>query len=319
MMGTLRDVHCAVNPVAGREYEVKVAPAAVSRKILVIGGGPAGMEAALTAFSRGHDVTLWEKGARLGGQLYYAAKPPGKAEFAALVDYYRNQLQAKGVKVVLNHEATVENIEAENADAVILATGARPAPLPFPVIAGDKVVSALDVLDGHPLPGKNVVIIGGGAVGCETAVLIGQIGTMDAETLKFLIENEAETFDKLVKLISRGTKNVTIIEALKGFGRDIGISTRWGVIKNAGRLGVKMINQALAKEVNDSGVIIEKDGKESLIPADHVVAAVGVRPNNELASALQGKVPGVYVIGDAGVPGKVTEAIRQGFDLAVTL
>lgn len=318
MVFTLQDVHCAVNPMAGREHEITVKPSTSPRKVLVVGGGPAGMEAAVIAASRGHSVSLWEKSGRLGGQIHYAAKPTGKQEFLTLLDYYENQLRKKGVELRLNQEANADNIIGENADVVIVATGSRPAGAPFPVTAPEKVVSALDVLDGA-YTGKEVVVIGGGAVGCETAITLAGVGTLSAENLKFLMENEAESYETLQKLLNRGTKNVTIVELLKGIGRDIGISTRWVVMKDIKRLGVNVIDQSGVKEVNDRGVVIERDGQQSLIPADTVVLALGARPVNDLAKLLEEKVPELYLIGDAVRPRKVTDAIREGFDLALKI
>ncbi|MHB8918746.1 MAG: oxidoreductase [Desulfocucumaceae bacterium] len=319
MIFTMQDVHCAVNPLAGREFEVSVEPAATPRRILVIGGGPAGMEAALTAARRGHSVTLWEKDSRLGGQLHFAARPTGKQDFLSLVEYYKNGMEASGVEVKLNREATVESIMSQGADVVVLAAGARPAGAPFPVSPGVRVVTALDVLGGEAVLGSSVVVVGGGAVGCETAITIAEMGTLSAENLKFLMENQAESPETLLELLNRGTKNVTVIEMLKGIGRDIGVSTRWVVMKNISRLGVGVIDQARVREVNDRGVVIEREGQESLIPADTVVIAIGSLPVNELAGELREKVPELHVIGDSLKPRKVTEAIREGFDLAIRI
>ncbi|MFZ5642614.1 MAG: FAD-dependent oxidoreductase [Bacillota bacterium] len=319
MVFSAQDVHCAVNPMAGREHEISVDPAPAARRVLVIGGGPAGMEAAFTAASRGHHVTLWERSSRLGGQIHYAAAPPGKQEFLTLVGYYEHVLAEKGVKVLLNQEATVDNVTSENADVVIIATGAKPAGAPFSVTAPDKVYSAIEVLGGTAVLGREVVVIGGGAVGCETALSIAEMGTINADTLKFLMENEAESYETLLKLLNRGNKNVTIVELLKGIGRDIGKSTRWVVMKNIKRLGINVIDQAGVKEVNEGGVVIEREGQESLIPADSVVLAVGAKSVNELFSLLGGKVPELHLIGDASKPRKVTEAIREGFELAIKI
>ncbi len=316
---TLQDVFCAINPLAGREHEIKIEATRVPRRVLVVGGGPAGLEAARLAAERGHRVTIWEKEPRLGGQLPYAARPAGKGEFTTLLDYYEHELNRLGVEMELQREATAAEIAAFNADAVVLATGARPAPAPFPVAAPDKVATALEVLDGSVNPGRRVVVVGGGAVGCETAVAIAAKGTISAETLKFLVENEAEELETLRRLLNRGTREVTIVEQFKGVGRDIGISTRWVVMQNVRRLGIKVMDEATVKAVTAEGVVVEKDGAETLIPADTVVLAVGARPVNELAEQLQGRVAELHLVGDAVKPRKLTEAIREGFEVGLKL
>lgn len=313
---TLQDVFCAINPLAGREHEIEITPAAEPRKILVVGGGPSGLEAARLAAFRGHQVTLWEKGPRLGGQLRYAARPTGKHDFISLLDYYEYELSELGVETALNRKASAEEILAFDADVVVLATGAGPLGAPFPVHDPSKVVSALEVLDGTANPGKRVAVVGGGAVGCETAVTVAEMGTISAETLKFLMENEAEDPGVLRRLLNRGTRQVAIVEQFKGVGRDIGISTRWVMMKNIHRLGIKVMDQTKVKEVNEEGLVLEKDGAETLLPADTVILAVGAKSVNELAEQLQGRVTELHLIGDAVKPRKITEAIREGFAVA---
>ncbi len=316
MVFTMQDVHCTANPLAGREDKVDIKAAENPKKVLVIGGGPAGMEAARLAAARGHSVALWEKGERLGGHLSYAAMPPGKHDFITLLHYYEHELARNGVQVILNREAAADEIAAEKADVVILATGAKGAPAPFPVKDSLQVVSALAILDGTAIPGKRVVIIGGGSVGCETAVTTAEMGTISAETLKFLMENDAETPERLKEMLNRGTREVTLVEMDKGIGRDIGISTRWVVIKCIRRMGIRVMDQYTVKEVTEKGVLVEKAGEETFLPADTVVMAIGAVANNPLEEMLRDKVKELHVIGDALKPRKLTEAIREGFDLA---
>ncbi len=312
---SLQDVHCTVNPLAGREFETQVKAAETKRKILVVGGGPAGMETARIAAQRGHQVTLWEKNESLGGHLSYSAMPPGKDDFITFLDYYEDLLPRHGVEIVLNREASVEDITAEKADAVVIATGGRGAPPPFPVKEGAPVFSALKILDGTVIPGKNVVIIGGGSVGCETAISVAEKGTLSAENLKFLLENEAETPERLKELLNKGTRAVTLVEMEKGIGRDIGVSTRWVTIKCIRRLGVRVLDQYQVKEVNSKGVVVAKEGEESFLPADTVGIAIGAAANNDLHNKLEGKVNELYLVGDALKPQKITEAVREGFEL----
>ncbi len=319
MVFTFQDVQCTVNPMAGKEYETEIKPADKPRKVLIIGGGPAGMETARLAAMRGHKVSLWEKGSRLGGHLHYAAMPPGKHDFITLLDYYEHELPKNGVEIVLNREAAADEIMAEEADVVVVATGARPAEAPFPIDEAAPVVSALQILDNSVVPGKRVVIIGGGSVGCETAVKTAEIGTLPAENLKFLMDFDAETPEKLRELLNRGTREVTLVELEKGIGRDIGVSTRWVTIKCIRRLGIRVMDQYAVKEVNKSGVLVEKEGEETLLPADTVALATGAVSNNPLAEELEGRVPELHSTGDARKPRKITEAVKEGFDLGRSL
>lgn len=319
MVFSLQDVHCTVNPLAGREDQVSIEPAEVAKEILVVGGGPAGLETAYIAASRGHKVTLWEKSSRLGGNLRYAAMPPGKEDFITLLDFYEEMLARYGVNVLLNHEGDADEIIQSGADLVVLASGSLSVDAPFPVSKPKMIATAYEVLDGSVIPGEKVVVVGGGSVGCETAITIAEMGAISAVTVKFLLENDAETPERIKELASRGTREVTLVEMEKGIGRDIGISTRWVTLKSVDRSGIKVLDQHLVKEVTGDGVMVEKEGEQTLLPADTVVLAIGARANDFLAKELKGKVKELYVIGDAVKPRKLTEAIREGFDLARSL
>jgi len=315
----LRDVHCTINPRAGRERETRFDAAPDSKNVLVIGGGPAGLEAARVAAERGHRVTLREKGHRLGGNLLNASVPPGKEEFSTLIGFYENQLPRLGVKVFLNHEAGAEEIIAEKADTVILATGSRPAAAPFPVNAPEITFSAIDVLDGSVMPGEKTVVVGGGSVGCETAAAIAEMGALSADSLKFLMEHEAETPDMLQEMLNKGTRQVTIVELEKGIGRDIGLSTRWVTLKCLRRLGITVKDECSVVKIDRDGVHVNKGDQVEIIPADTVILAIGAEADNLLVAELKGKVNELHLIGDACEPRKLTEAIREGFETGRTI
>lgn len=310
---TMKPVGCLVNARAGRELEHDLRPAEQVKHVLVVGGGPAGMEAARVAAERGHRVTLWEKSDRLGGQLNLAAAPPGREEFAAVVNYYNYELNRLGVKVELGKEADEDSIRSFGADAVVMATGAAPVTPPIEGVERPEVVQAWDVLSGAVTTGRRVVIIGGGAVGCETALLLARKGTIDARTLHFLALNDAEDWETLKRLATRGVKEVTVVEMQKAAGADIGVSTRWVILQELQRYGVKVLTRATAKKITECGVVLDTGGQEELLEADTVVLAAGSRSLSEICERVKEELPEVYMVGDAVAPRKALDAIYQGF------
>lgn len=317
MIFSFQDVFCTVNAAAGREEDAALHPAAEKRRILIVGGGPAGMEAARVAAWRGHAVTLWEKGPALGGCLRHAAVPPGKGEFLTLIDYFQAELPRLGVSVALNRTASAAEVQAFNPDAVVVATGARPVCPPFPVSEDSPTCGVLEVLGGEKIPGERVVVIGGGSVGCETAAAIARRGTPSAEALRFLLDNEGEGEERLRKISTLGPRQVTLVEMEKGLARDMGISTRWVTMQCLRRQGIKLLDRHRVLAVQAKGVLVARpeDDQELFLEADTVILAVGVEADNCLADDLRGKVKELHLVGDARSPRKLTEAIREGFDL----
>lgn len=310
---------CLVNARAGAEGRLTVEPALRKKKIMVIGGGPAGMEAARVAALRGHEVCLYEKNEKLGGQIPLAAVPPGRREFLTFVSYLEKQMEKLKVTVHTRLEASPVHVEMEKPDAVIVATGAEPW---VPEIKGmdrPSVVLAWDVLSGRVDTGKEVVIVGGGAVGLETALFLARKGTIDAETLYFLMFNRAEDFETLNSLLYRGLKKVMVVEMLKKLGQDIGISTRWTIIQDISRLGVRTMTNTRATEVTDKGLVVEREGNETFLSADTVVMAAGAKSVNALYEKIKDRVPEVYLIGDARTPRKALEAVAEGFQAGRTI
>jgi len=277
------NIACSVNAALGMEEEYTIRKARVSKRILVVGGGPAGLEAARVSALRGHSVVLYEKRDRLGGQLNLAVIPPHKEEMKSVATYLESQIHKLGVKVMLGQEVTPLLVRKINPDVVFVAAGSLPQIPEIPGVKGKNVVTANDALAGRASIKERVVVVGGGMIGAETA--------------EFLAEKN---------------KKVTVLEMLGRIGMDMVpmvISLLYSRLK---KLGVVTITNAKVEEIMDNGVVYEKDGKKQTVGADSVVLAVGSKPSVILMNALKGKVSELYAIGNAKEPCNVLEAIHEG-------
>lgn len=335
-----KPVSCLVNAEAGLEadlvargkklvnsgYEFNSSePKSSTKKVLVIGGGAAGLEFARVASSLGHEVTVWEKSEKLGGQLNLAAAPPDRQDFNRFTDYLVEACQALGVKLHTNQEGNTDNIleaiKQEGYTDVVLATGALPMNPPFPVEDGATVTQAWEVLSGKET-GNQVVIVGGGSVGVETALYLASQGTIDAETLRFLLVHQAESTETIAQLLFQGKKKVTIVEMAKGVGRDLGSSTRWAMLADLKRHQVKVLTNTVVKAIQKDGVLVEGPEGESKLPADTVVTAIGSVANQALLKTLQENLPvgvNLHTVGDALKPAKVFDAVHSAYKAAINL
>lgn len=284
------DISCVTNPLVGREALFPETPASQPKKVLVAGGGPAGMMAALTAARRGHSVVLCEEGDRIGGQLLMGCLPPHKEEIRTLIDYLTHQVAKTGVQVRTQTAATEELVKETGAEVVIVATGARPAQLNIPSVDA-RIISAWDVLSGRETVGSRVVVIGGGEVGCELAELLATQG-----------------------------KEVTILELADDLATNMEPRGRKMLIGRLREAGVKALMKSAVSEVTGRTVLYEQGGlKNRIVEVDAVILAVGSAPHNVLGGALKRTGTTVHIIGDSVKPRRILEAIREGFELGYAL
>ena len=250
-------VSCILNPRAGRENELTIQETTAKKKILVAGGGPAGMEFSLTAAGRGHDVTLHEKEKDLGGQVNLAKAPPGKGDLQKLIDSMKNRMESAGVTVI--RESIVTPEMSNGYDLVVIASGAEPLIFQVPGIDKPHVVSAWDVLlDKIPTIGQNVVIVGGSATGCETAHFIASMGTPDPAIFTHLMYHGAESPDFAMHLLHDSGKTITVIDMVNRMADNVGRTARWSLLKCLKLKDVTLRPQTKLLEITDDSVVVEK-------------------------------------------------------------
>lgn len=287
-------IRCAVNPVIGREVEYGYIHMAEKKKtVLIAGGGPAGMEAAVVASSRGHQVALYEKENELGGALRFAAGPAFKADMKKYLDWLIMKTRQSPVEVRLSTEATAESIKAARPDVLVVAVGAEPIIPDIPGINKPKVAWAGDVDLGKAKTGETVVIAGAGLTGCETALHLAQKG-----------------------------KKVTVIDILSEpeIAKDVASVSRPVLLQLLREHGVEFKTEVKLEEITDKGaVVIDKQWNRVEIPADTVVLCMGLTARCQTAKAFRAMAPEVYVIGDCSSPRNLMAAIHDAFNIAVEI
>lgn len=280
--------YCAINPESGRELEMRYdIPAAIKKKVLVIGGGVGGMQAALTCVNRGHEVILCEKGSRLGGVL----RCEEDVDFKNKLDYYLNQqerfVKKAGIDVRLNTEVTPHYADFLNPDVIIAALGSKPAIPRIPGVEGENVIAAQDAYVDVDKVGKTVVILGAGLVGVELGLY----------------------------LISKGRK-VKIVEMLDHISDGGNFLHIPGLNVEIKKRGLEIEFNTKADEITPTGLVCDAGGAKKIVDADTVVYAVGQSPLRDEAIALGGCAPEFYMLGDCVSPRNITDATSEAFHIA---
>lgn len=312
----MRDITCTMNPELGREREFREKirrGASRSKRVMVVGGGPAGLACAKYAALRGHKVTVFEKGAELGGQIKYACRSPGRENWSELTTYYSREIEKLGVEIRLNCEVSLESVREVGPDAVVVATGSRFRCQP---IAGlrradgrlvENVVMCHDVAAENEKVGERVVVVGGNMMGVLMARLLSEQG-----------------------------KDVIIIEALPTLNQDMDGPVNWFgyLLSDLEERGIKIMTHSVVREVRAGGVIVEAAGEippmekvrplitvdtEEFVPCDSVVVGTARAARSELFEGLVGQVPELYIVGDAVKPRWAYSAVGEGASLGLEL
>ena len=312
-------VFCIANPRCGYEEERKIVKTDNPKKIIVVGAGVGGLEAAMTAKRIGHDVEIYEKEDTIGGQLWIAGAPPHKDELFEFARYYKAMIQKYDIPLHLNTEVNVDLIKEKNPDHVIVGEGAQPLMPPIKGMDSEGVLPSWDVLKNNPLLGKEVAVIGAGAVGLETALFISSKGTLSPEMLHFLMSFDAQSPERLKELMFEGASNVTVFEITPKPGTGIGKSTKWVVLSNIDKHNIDIITEATVTSYDGTVITYEKNGETFTKEFDNVVVAAGSRAVTKLSDALkEAKIP-FTAVGDCLRPGQLNDAIHGGYLAALNL
>ena len=277
-------VECLVNPTLGREKEMEFTPASPAKKVMVIGGGPGGLNVAWVAAKRGHQVHLYEKQSTLGGQLILGSITSYKKELLSLIEFQKTQIEKFGVTCHMNVEVTLGTIEKENPDVIILATGSSPVTPPVPGIDKPIVSTFIEVFNGDKPAKRKTVVIGGGATGCEVALHLSENGCP-----------------------------VTIVEQLPRIGGQLESITKKVLLSKMKENGIQSMPGYRLSRVEDNGVLVtDQEGNDLFIEAESVVVSIGNKPDNNLYEKIKSLGKELYQIGDCLEPRSAKAAIYEG-------
>ena len=319
---------CLVNPTACYETELTFAKAPSSKKIAVVGAGPAGLAFSVYAAQRGHHVEIFDRGSEIGGQFNYAKQIPGKEEFYETLRYFNKQISLLNIGLNLNQEQSAEQLIAAGFDEIVLATGIVPRQLNIKGIEHEKVMSYLQVLRDKAPVGKRVAIVGAGGIGFDVAEFLVEEESLTTNPEKWLqnwgVDKDYQENGGLAQpsaheepireiyLLQRKTTKV---------GAGLGKTTGWIHRATLQKNGVQMLAGVSYDEVNDDGLIITIDGKQQTLPVDNVIICAGQESERTLYQQLEDKGVAAHLIGGANVASELDakRAIRQAAELAAKI
>ena len=319
---------CLVNPRACHETKMPIVPATKSKNLAVVGAGPAGLAFAINAASRGHQVTLFDANAEIGGQFNIAKQIPGKEEFYETLRYYRRMIEITGVTLKLNQRVSADDLL--HFDETILATGITPRTPPIDGIDHPKVLTYLDVLRDKAPVGQRVAIIGCGGIGFDTAMYLSQPGSPTSQNIaEFCVEWGIDTSLQQAgglrpegPHLARSPRQIVMLQRKASKpGEGLGKTTGWIHRTTLLSRGVKMIPGVSYQKIDDAGLHVEINGEAQTLAVDNVIICAGQEPNRLLAEPLQAAGKTVHLIGGSDVAGELDarRAIAQGTRLALEI
>ena len=319
---------CLVNPRACHETKMPILPATTRKNLAVVGAGPAGLAFAINAAARGHQVTLFDGSAEIGGQFNVAKQIPGKEEFYETLRYYRRMIDVTGVTLRLNHRVTADDLL--NFDETILATGITPRTPPIEGIDHPKVLTYLDVLRDKAPVGQRVAIIGCGGIGFDTAMYLSQPGNPTSQNIaEFCVEWGIDTSLQQAgglrpegPHLARSPRQIVMLQRKASKpGEGLGKTTGWIHRTTLLSRGVKMIPAVSYQKIDDAGLHVEIGGEPQLLAVDNVIICAGQEPNRTLQDPLLAAGKTVHLIGGSDVAGELDarRAIAQGTKLALEI
>ena len=322
---------CIVNPRACHETELNHLPVDTAKKIAVIGAGPAGLEMATTSAKRGHKVTLFEAEGEIGGQFNMAKVIPGKEEYAQTIRYYDVMLKKHGVEVQLNHRVTTQELLEGGFDEIVLATGVTPRKVEIEGVDHPSVLDYADVLYRKKPVGKRVAIMGAGGIGFDMAEYLAHDMAHEVPTLsvpaymqEWGVDMDYNRGGSLAESPQPlpSPREIYLLKRSKGkHGKNLGKTTGWIHRASLNMKKVKMLSQVQYMKIDDSGIHIDIDGEQQVIPVDNVVVCAGQEPLRDMYEELQAAGKSVHLIGGANIAEKLDakKAIKEASYLAAEL